>query len=466
MTLPQNLAAEASVLGAIFFENLVYDRIADLVRADDFYGAAHRAVFRACVDLIGAGKTADGITLTSELADDPDVRDAGGARFLAGLLEAAAVGPEVLDYAREIAKLAKHRRLMVAADRLKVTAGDLTREPDETCEAAILEMVEAVDTGASDDEWSTAADSVKDALTALDEHAANGTTPGLQTGIDALDGILGGFYPGDLIVLGGASSMGKTATAINLGFHVAERGKRVAFFSQEMTKEQLAYRAASRSARLLGLGHIPYQRIKENDISVAERRALREAISGLPKTLMWNPARGLTVEKIRSLLRKARRKLGGVDLVIIDYLQIMQIQINRGENRTTAIGHTTMALKRLAADFGVPVILLSQLSRGVDAREGHRPRLSDLRESGSIEQDADTVMFAYRQAYYLERSEPSMDKREEWAQWNVDHNAAMRRLDLIVAKQRMGVISTAQLYFDSATDVLVNHVEDLPTLGD
>ena len=279
---------------------------------------------------------------------------------------------------------------------------------------------------------------------------------GMGCGITKLDEKLGGFHRGDLYVIGGASSMGKTALAMNICTGLAKIGDaKVALFSQEMSRDQLAWRLAAAQARRLGIGAVEYQKMRTGQLGQNEIAILKEGMKGVPRNFVWNCARGLTFQDVRASIRKAKRKLGGIDVVCIDYLQIMNIRGSRDKTKAEAIGEVTMSLKKLAGDEGLAVILLSQLSR-LKNREDKRPQLDDLRESGAIEQDADVVLMAYREEYYLKRREPEFHKAAAWSEWNIEYQAARGKFQAIVAKQRMGGIGPVELFFEMQTDVIVD----------
>lgn len=305
-------------------------------------------------------------------------------------------------------------------------------------------------------DWEGAFEAVSDELDVLEEHMQTGRPRGLSTGISKLDDKIGGLHRGDITVIGGASSMGKTALALNLCLGAARtEGLNVALFSQEMTKSQLAWRAAAQEARRVGAGKVEYQKLRNGNMDQHELAVLREGLKTVPKNLVWNMTRGLSFQDVRSALRKAKRKLGSLDVVCIDYLQIMNIHSDRDVTTARAIGEITTGLKKLAGDENCALILLSQLKR-IDHRPDKRPMMTDLKESGAIENDADCILLAYREDYYLERSEPHWEKTAAWNEWNLEFQACKNRLDVIVGKQRMGPIGTINLHFEKETDLIVD----------
>ncbi|MEL6239019.1 MAG: DnaB-like helicase C-terminal domain-containing protein, partial [Pseudomonadota bacterium] len=284
---------------------------------------------------------------------------------------------------------------------------------------------------------------------------------GMSTGLSKLDDMLGGLHRGDLYVIGGASSMGKTALAVNIAFGAARsEGRRVVLFSQEMTRQQLAWRVMSNQARRSGCGKVAYQALRNGSIGQNEYAILKAGAEHLPKSVKWNTARGLSVDDVKAGVRAASKSLGGIDVIVIDYLQILEIEQRKGSNRAADIQHATMQMKKLAGDMDACIVLLSQLKR-LDHREDKRPLLSDLRESGGIEQDADTVLLAHREDYYLERSEPPWEPKDKHTEWWVKMQNAQGKLDVYVPKQRMGPIGLVQLHFEKETDLIVDEAAQI-----
>ncbi|MEM1088251.1 MAG: DnaB-like helicase C-terminal domain-containing protein [Pseudomonadota bacterium] len=454
-----NLSAEAAVLGGILYQNTAFWRVRDLLKADDFYHPAHQYLFQIVAERIEADGTADPVTLAPLCDADPHFRDAGGNAYLAQVFESAAFGPEVGDYARIIRDLA-HRRSLVDignsliesaegfADR-SVTADDLNTEATLGLESLAARQSTA--------EWHSAASAVSEEIGRLETMGSSGKPRGIPTGISKFDAQSGGLHRGDLLVLGGRPSMGKTAFAMNLCLGAARNeGVRVAIFSMEMSDEQLSWRLASSEARRFGFGKVEYQAMRNGTLGQNELAILRAGEKNVPKALTWNTARGLTFNDLRASLRKAKRKFGKIDVICIDYLQIMSIIPERGQTKSSAIGDVTMGLKQLAGDENLSVILLSQLSRDLERRDNKRPMMSDLRESGAIEQDADAIVFAYRDEYYLERAEPAWEAKEVHAEWMLRMGQAQNRLEAIFAKNRMGPIGTVSLHFEKETDVIVD----------
>jgi len=469
-TMPHNLGAEVALIGAVLFSNPVYDRVAGYVRPQDFYAPAHQKLWSTVSAMITRGQAADGVTLREHFELSGQFESVGGAKYLYDLLEAAAFGPEVVDYAKMIADLSVRRRIVEAG----IAAQALGLEPPDNVSSVSL-VAQAQDmladaAGKSAIKWLPADASAKGSLDAIRERQRLGSVAGLQIGIDGFDRASGGLHGGDLIVLAGRPSMGKTAIARALAYGAASTpqiliepedtdpykvGARVAFFSQEMTREQIDWRAMSAQARSDGIGYVEYQSLRRGALTPQQFDILTSAAERLPKTISVDATSSLTVADIATRCRAFERAMGGIDMIVIDYLQIMEIAVGMGMNLASAIGQTTAGLKALAKRLGVPLIVLSQLSRGVEQRDNKRPVMSDLRESGAIEQDADTVIFVYRDEYYLERAQPDLDRKGvigEHAEWERRMAASKGKVDLIFAKQRMGPVTTVTLNFEKETD--------------
>lgn len=456
---PHNLSAEAAIIGAILYDNNAYHRISHMLRESDFYAESHAEIFDACSDLIEAGHTADGVTLRQEFEDNERLKAVGGAAYLAELFDSAVVGPEVMDYSRLIVDLSMRRTLMNISAELGFQAEKFDR--DKTTRDSLAEGIQKIEdlmlrSSTERDQWELAADAVEEEIGIVAENVESGRVLGMPCGISKLDEALGGFHKGDLYVIGGASSMGKTALAMNICTGLAQIGeKKVALFSQEMSREQLSWRLAAAQARRLGIGSVEYQKMRTGLLGMNEVAILREGMKSIPRRFAWNTAAGLTFQDVRASIRKARRKLGGLDVVCIDYLQIMNIRGTRDKTRAEAIGDVTMGLKNLAKTEGFTCLLLSQLSR-LKGRDDKRPTLDDLRDSGSIEQDADAVIFAYRDEYYLKRKEPQHIGSAVWTEWKVEYDKSRGKFQALIAKQRMGPIGSVDLFFEMQTDVIVD----------
>ncbi len=464
---PQSLSAEAGVLGAILFDNHAYGRVNDVLVADDFYAPHHKAIYAACKVMIDQGRVADGVTLREKFEKDDQLQSIGGSSYLVELLEAAAFGPEITDYARMIRDLAVRRALVDVGATMQSKA--LSPEPEEDgsrqielAERELFQLAERGSTGRGFKSFTEAlTESVKMAEAAFQRE---GKIAGISTGLDELDHKLGGLHSSDLLILAGRPSMGKTSLATNIAYNAAaayryetlEDGSRrttngaiVGFYSLEMSSEQLATRILAERTGIMS------HRIRQGHLEKDEFEKLSEAAEELQSLpLFIDDQGGLTVSQVAARARRLQRS-EGLDLIIIDYLQLLSGSgARKNDGRTQEVTEITMALKALAKDLNVPVVALSQLSRAVEQRDDKRPQLSDLRESGSIEQDADCVMFVYRESYYLERAEPSNDPNDpqsadKWKSWRERMDEVYGTAEVIIGKQRHGPIGKVVLAFDA-----------------
>lgn len=453
------LAAEAALIGAVLFDNANFHRMSEFVQADDFSVPAHNSIFTAMTEMIHAGRLADGVTLREHFERGDRLAEIGGGWYLGDLLEAAAYGLEIDDYARLVADAATRRRLTEVGEQIRTSAQEA-----ETGSAAIAQahgLIEGVaERFASDSDWVSAQAGATSMIEDLRRSLSEGKPRGLLTGIGKLDTFMGGFRPGDLVVLAGASSMGKTALARNIVFGAAQNAARVAFFSQEMTQDQLAMRATSAEARRRGLAVVPYRDLDTGNISRADLDAIGRLPAQLPSGIVVNSASALTTDDVRLKCRSARKRLGGLDLVVVDYLQIMNIPQRNGETRAMAVGRVTQTLKALGKELGCPIVVLSQLAR-LKGRDNKKPALDDLRDSGAIEQDADKVLFVYREHYYIERAEPPSYDLDAYHQWEMDCAKTRNRVEVHVAKNRMGKIGTVELWIDAGCDLILSDPSEL-----
>ena len=464
---PNNLAAEAAVLGAILFDNNAYQRVTEILRPEDFYAPAHQEIYATCAGLIEQGRVADGVTLREQFEKTDQLAAIGGASYLVDLLESAAFGPEVTDYARIIRDLAVRRELLNIGTGLRSRA--LTPEPgqggSDQIELAERELFALAERGSSQRGFTDFGTAVRESLVMAEAaFQRDGKIAGIATHLDALDHKLGGLHPSDLIILAGRPSMGKTSLATNIAYNAAsacrrevqEDGSRktvdgavVAFFSLEMSAEQLATRIIAERTG------ISSHKFRSGELEAHDFDKIRDAVAELQNLpLHIDDTGGLSISQLAARARRLHRTVG-LDMIIIDYLQLITSAGGKGnENRVQEITQISMALKALAKDLNVPVIALSQLSRQVEQRDDKRPQLSDLRESGSIEQDADVVMFVFRESYYLERTEPQSDPNdpnssEKWTRWRERMDQVYGTAEVIIGKQRHGPIGKVTLAFDA-----------------
>ncbi|MEM8634378.1 MAG: replicative DNA helicase [Pseudomonadota bacterium] len=463
---PNNLAAEAAVLGAILFDNNAFQRVADILRSSDFYAPAHQEVYETAQIMIQQGRVADGVTLREHFEKTEQLTVIGGASYLAELLDSAAFGPEILDYARMIRDLSVRRELIDVGATMQSKA--LSPEPGEDgsqqIELAERSLFDLAERGSTDKNFIHFSEAMAESL--LMAEAAfqrEGKIAGIATHLDDLDHKLGGLHRSDLIILAGRPSMGKTSLATNIAFNAANawrgetlddgtkktvEGARVAFISLEMSSEQLATRILAERTGIMS------HRIRQGDFDKQDFEKLREATEELQNIPLYiDDKGGQSISEVSARARRLHRS-HGVDLIIIDYLQLINGSLKSQGNRVQEITEISMGLKTLAKELNVPVMALSQLSRQVEQRDDKRPQLSDLRESGSIEQDADVVSFVYRESYYLERTEPQNDPNdpqsaEKWQRWRDRMDQVYGTAEVIIGKQRHGPIGKVTLAFDA-----------------
>jgi replicative DNA helicase len=456
---PHNLAAEMAVLGAILFDNNAHQRVSDVLKPRDFYAPANAAIFEVLDRLISDGRVADGVTLREHFERDGHLADIGGARYLADLLDSAAFGPEIHDYARLIHDLALRRELIGIGSEMvqKATRSEIDEPGEKQIEAAEKQLFMLAERGAGAAGFQTfnsaLAQSIKTATLAFKR---DGKIAGVPTGLDELDRMLGGLHKSDLVILAARPSMGKIALATNIAYHAAKRCKRspgpngmmktddgavVGFFSLEMSSDQLASRV------LADVSGVPSDKMRRGDLSNHDYEQIREAASSMENIPLYiDDMGGISISQIAARARRMQRSVG-LDLLIIDYLQLITPSSNRrNDGRVQEVTEITKSLKALAKELAIPVLALSQLSRAVENRDDKRPQLADLRESGSIEQDADVVMFIYREAYYLERLEPNTDD-PKYADWKSSFDAKYNSAEIIISKQRHGPIGKVEVGF-------------------
>lgn len=460
---PSNIEAEQALLGAILYDNAAYERLADSFTAAAFYEPFHGRLFAALEAAVRKGMLADPVLLADQFKADGAFQEMGGIRYLADLVDRAPPAVTAGDYARAIADLSVRREILRLSGEMAAGATDFregltARDQIESAEARLYDLAEpSAGSGRADGFW-TFSDALAAAVAmAAEAYSRDGGLAGLSTGLTDLDRQLGGLHPSDLLVIAGRPSMGKTALAVNIAFNVARRyawaqqpdgtrkteaGGVVAFFSLEMSAEQLASRL------LAEVSGVSSDRLRRGEIDASEFGRVRDASIEIQDAPLYIDATGgLSLSRLCARARRMKRR-HGLDLIVVDYLQLVTTDAGAGDNRVQQISAITGGLKALAKELGVPVIALSQLSRQVENRDDKRPQLSDLRESGSIEQDADAVMFVYREEYYLGRAEPH-DGTPEHLEWIEQMDRCRGLADLIIGKQRHGPIGTVRLAFNA-----------------
>jgi len=458
-TLPHNIEAEQQLLGAILTNNDVYDRIASLVRAEHFFDPLHQRIFEIAAARIQKNALASPVTLKAFLEDDPGLKELGGPAYLVRLAGAAISAFAARDYAQMIYDLAVRRELIALGRDISAKAGkvEVSSEPKEQIIEAEQRLYKLGEQGVAERGFQSFLKAVTDAVNVANAaYQRDGGLAGISTGLIDLDKKLGGLHPSDLLILAGRPSMGKTSLATNIAFNIAKVYKRgmthegtegaveggvVGFFSLEMSAEQLAARILSEASE------VPSEQIRRGDMTEAEFRRFVEAAKSLEACPLYiDDTPALPISQVAARARRLKRT-HGLDVLMIDYLQLLK-GTGKGENRVNEVSEITQGLKAIAKELNIPVVALSQLSRAVESREDKRPQLSDLRESGSIEQDADVVMFVYRDEYYKEREKPGDHELEKMAQWQSVMENVHGKAEVIIGKQRHGPIGSVELSFE------------------
>jgi replicative DNA helicase len=468
---PANIEAEQALLGAVLYDNAAFERLGDFLQHQHFYEPFHQRLFQAIEISIRKGQLAEPILLAEQFSRDPAFEELGGVRYLADLVDRAPPAANAPDYARAVYDLALRRDLIRIGGEIAAMAqkGDVELSARDQIEKAEQELFSLAETGGVSQGFVTFSDALHGAVAmAAEAHSRDGGLAGISTGLIDLDQKIGGLHPSDLVILAARPSMGKTSLACNIAFDVARnyawepqpdgsrktvRGGVVAFFSLEMSAEQLALRLLAEASGVSG------DRLRKGEIDAMEFGRIRDAAQEIQDAPLYIDATGgITIAKLTARARRLKRMVG-LDLVIVDYLQLVTTGAGGPDNRVQEVSMITQSMKALAKELNVPVIALSQLSRQVENREDKKPQLSDLRESGSIEQDADMVMFVYREEYYLSRLEPR-ENTEEHFKWQEQMDHVRGLAELIIGKQRHGPIGTVKLSFDSDTTKFGNLARD------
>lgn len=474
-TVPHSIEAEQQLLGALLTNNDVYDRIAQLIGPEHFYEPVHGRIFEVSAARIAKNALATPVTLKAFLEDDEGLKELGGPGYLARLAGAAIAAYAVRDYAQIIYDLAIRRELIqlgqdISAEAMRV---DVKNEPKEQIVRAEQKLYKLSEQGSAESGFQSFLSAVTAAVNVANAaYQREGGLAGVSTGLIDMDKKLGGLHKSDLLILAGRPSMGKTSLATNIAFNVAKSYKRgmlpdgtegavqggvVGFYSLEMSAEQLAARVLSEAAE------IPSENIRRGDMTETEFRRFVEAAKDLEACpLFIDDTPALPIAQLAARARRLKRT-HGLDLLIVDYLQLVR---GTAENRVQEIAEISMGLKAIAKELNIPVIALSQLSRTVESRDDKRPQLSDLRESGSIEQDADVVMFVFREEYYVEREKPSDDQLDKMAEWQDRMEKLHGKAEVVIGKQRHGPIGTVELSFEGRFTKFGNLVKPWQQGGD
>lgn len=450
---PHNTDAEQSLLGAILLNNECLEQVSGFLKGYHFAVLIHGKIYDAARSLIERGLLADPITLRAYFEKSDDLSVVGGSAYLIKLADSVVSLSIVLDYGHLIYDLYLRRQLMKIAGEMTRQAVNFNMDFNaemqiDSAEAQLFELSVASNNDKGFVSFDNALGTAIQVAAAA--KASDSGISGITTGLKDIDSQLGGLHNSDLIILAGRPSMGKTALATNIAYNAAlakrngsKVGANVAFFSLEMSTEQLATRLLAQEAA------IPSHKIRQGTIKGEEFQHLVDVSRNLLKIPLYiDDTPALSVSNLRARARRLKKQ-HGLDLIVIDYLQLLLPPDNmrRNDNRVVEISEITRALKALAKELNIPVIALSQLSRAVEQRDDKRPQLADLRESGSIEQDADVVMFVYREEYYESRREPDPDS-DKHALWQQRMGKVYNVAEVILAKQRHGPIGTTKLFFD------------------
>jgi replicative DNA helicase len=458
---PHNIEVEQALIGAIMINNEAFYRVSDFLEPGHFYDPLHRQIYEKAAQLIRLGKVADPRTVKSFLKEKEPVGEITVAEYLARLAYEATTIINAEDYGRTIYELSIRRDLITIGEDMVNIAYDapVDMAPRAQIEDAERRLYELAETG----HYSAGFQGFAEALKAAIDMAGNaykraGHLSGLATGLEDLDKMMGGLQKSDLVILAGRPGMGKTALATNIAYNVAKawRGQQrpdgaietvdggiVGYFSLEMSSEQLATRVLAEQAG------VPSSDIRRGVIREDQFDRIVEVAQEMQRIPLYiDQTGGLSIGQLAARARRLKRQRG-LDLLVVDYLQLAQGMSRRSsENRVQEITEITTNLKALAKELNVPILALSQLSRQVESREDKRPQLSDLRESGSIEQDADVVLFVFREEYYLKNRKPK-EGTEEFFKWMAEMEQMTGRAEVIIGKQRHGPTGTVELHFDA-----------------
>ena len=450
---PSNLEAEQALLGSILVNNDIIDEVSTIVSSSIFYDPAHVKIYEVIESLNNKGMIANPITLKNFFEKDNMLNEVGGTEYLVKLTRFSGSAKQAIDYAKIIHEMYLRRELIQISDKLSsdtLNANSQEQNAEsiiEGTEKSLFDLAERGSFTQSFLKFNEALDQTIQMAT-LAMKSDQGIV-GVPTGLTDLDEKLGGLHKSDLVILAGRPGMGKTALATNIAYHASQNllarqeKSSIAFFSLEMSSEQLSTRILSEQARIKS-DDIRRGKVTESEINRYIETSRN--IYNLPLYIDETPA--ITISTLSNRARRIKR-LFGLSLVVVDYIQLMRApnSNNRSDNRVQEVSEITQGLKALAKELKVPVLALSQLSRAVESRDDKKPQLSDLRESGSIEQDADVVMFVYREAYYLENKQPKLGSIEH-AEWQSKMNDVNGLADIILGKQRHGPTGTVKVEFE------------------
>src|SRR4051794_11721345 len=469
---PHNIEAEQALLGAILVNNEAFYRVSDFLEPVHFFEPIHQKIYELASSLIRAGKVASPVTLKTFLPPDLDVAGMTPSQYLARLAAEATTVINAEDYGRTIYDLAIRRTLIIIGEDVVNLAYDAPVDlaPREQIEDAERRLYELAETGRYDGGFQRFASALTTAVDmAARAYQRDGNLSGLATGIADLDRMLGGLQKSDLVILAGRPGMGKTALATNLAYNIAKAwrgevrpdgrtesvdGGIVGFFSLEKSAEQLATRIISEQTE------IPSYRIRRGEIDPSDFDRIAQMAREMETIPLYiDETGGISIAQLTARARRLKRQRG-LDLLVIDYIQLLSGSSSRAaQGRVQEITEITTGMKALAKELNVAILALSQLSRQVEQRDDKRPQLSDLRESGSIEQDADVVMFVFREEYYLKNKEPKPGTEEHF-KWQSDMDQSHGRAEVIIGKQRHGPTGTVQLAFQAEVTRFTNLADE------
>ncbi len=456
-TIPHSLEHEKALISALLFNNEIYTEISKIVQPEHFYFPVNKILFEKITQIIQQYRLASATTLWPYIQNEPEVLESGGRDYFKDLIGVNIAPSKAHAYAKEIRELAIRRGIINVGNDLAGQAVDqkIDNPTSEIIDDAESKLYQLRHFGREKSDFQDFSkvliESIERAKIATESEDA---ISGLSTGLLDLDNYLGGLQPSDLIIIAGRPGMGKTALATNIAFAVAKNfkdpeqrkksdplGGKVAVFSLEMSGEQLASRI------LAEVSEVPATNIRKNQIGRADFEKYAKASMELIKLPLYiDDTAGLSIADITLRCNRIHRKVGGLGLLVVDYIQLIQ-GLSKNMNRTYEIAEITGGLKNIAKELNIPVIAVSQLSRSIESREDRRPQMSDLRDSGSIEQDADLVMFVYREEYYLKRSKPPEDDEKKLVSWQARMADHENKADIIIDKNRHGPIGTVKTTF-------------------
>ncbi len=450
LEIPSNIEAEQHLLGSVLVNNDIIDEISNTINAEKFYDPIHLKIYEVIENLNSKGMIANPITLKNYFEKNQGLDDVGGVEYLVKLTRFSSSVKQAIDYAKIVHENYVKRELIKISQHIKDNT--LNVEEDKTSELIIEDaeklLFDLAERGTFSQSFMKFNLALDQSITMAEQAMKNDQgIVGVPTGLTDLDEKLGGLHKSDLVIIAGRPSMGKTALATNIAYHAAkniqikDQKSSIAFFSLEMSSEQLSTRILSEQSR-----------IKSNDIrrGKATEEELNRYIETsrdiyeLPLYIDETPA--ITISTLSNRARRIKR-LFGLNLIVVDYLQLMRTNSRKNDGRVQEISEITQGLKALAKELSVPVLALSQLSRAVEQRDDKKPQLSDLRESGSIEQDADVVLFVYREEYYEEKKQPKLGSIEH-AEWQSKMNDIAGLAEILIGKQRHGPTGNIQVEFE------------------